>query len=49
MLADAYIFFLNRSRNCFPKQLHVYRIREVWQVDIYTAEPSIPDPVPREV
>jgi hypothetical protein len=41
---------LNRWKNCSSQLLNilVHRVRDVRQIEIQTAEPSVPDPSPSE-
>ncbi|PNF35371.1 hypothetical protein B7P43_G02578 [Cryptotermes secundus] len=47
LLADSHNI-LNRWKNYFSKLLNVYRVSDVRQTEIYTAEPLVPDPRPFE-
>jgi hypothetical protein len=40
---------LNRWKNYFSQLLNVYRVSDVRQMEIHTAEPLVPDPSPFEV
>jgi hypothetical protein len=40
---------LNRWRNYFSQLLNVHRVSDVRQIEIHTAEPSIPEPSPFEI
>jgi hypothetical protein len=40
---------LNRWKNYFSQLLNVHRSSDVRQIEIHTAEPSVPDPRPSEV
>jgi hypothetical protein len=33
----------------FSQLLNVHRVSDVWEIEIHTAEPSVPDPSPSEV
>jgi hypothetical protein len=48
MLADSYNI-LNRWKNYFSQLLNVHRVSDVRQMEIYTAEPLIPEPSPSQV
>jgi hypothetical protein len=48
LLADSHIIW-NRWKNYFPKLLNVHRASDVRQIEIYIAEPLVPDPSPPEV
>jgi hypothetical protein len=47
-LADSHNI-LNRWKNYFSQLLNVYRVSYVRKIEIHTAEPLIPDPMPFEV
>jgi hypothetical protein len=40
---------LNRWKNYFSQLLNVPRVSDVRQIEIFTAEPPVPDPSPFEV
>jgi hypothetical protein len=44
LLADSHI--LNRWKNYFSKLFNVHRVSEVRQIEIYTAEPLVSEPIP---
>jgi hypothetical protein len=48
LLADSHNI-LNRWKNYFSQLLNVYRVSDVRQIEIHTAEPLAPDPSPLEV
>jgi hypothetical protein len=39
----------NRWKNYFSQLLNVHRVSDIWQIEIHTAEPLVPDPNPLEV
>jgi hypothetical protein len=48
LLADSHNI-LNRWKNCFSQLLNVHRASAVKQIEIHTAQLSVPDPSPFEV
>jgi hypothetical protein len=48
LLADSHNI-LNRWKNYFSQLLNVHRFSDVRQIEMYTAEPSVPDPSAFEV
>jgi hypothetical protein len=48
LLADSHNI-LSRWKNYFPQLLNVHGISDVRQIEIYSAEPLVPDPSPCEV
>jgi hypothetical protein len=46
LLADSHI--LSKRKNYFPQLLNVYRVSDVRQLEIHTAEQSVLDPTPLE-
>jgi hypothetical protein len=47
LLADSHNI-LNRWRNYFSHLMNIHRVSNVRQIEIHTAEPSVPDPSPSE-
>jgi hypothetical protein len=47
LLADSHNI-LNRWKNYFSQSLNVHKFSDVRQIEIHTAEPSVPDPSPFE-
>jgi hypothetical protein len=47
LLADSHNI-LNRWKNYFSQLLNVYRLSDVRQIEIHTAEPLVRDPIPFE-
>jgi hypothetical protein len=45
LLADSHNI-LNRWMNYFSQLLYVHRVSDVRQIEIHTAEPSVPEPGP---
>jgi hypothetical protein len=43
LLADSH-YILSRCKNYFSLLLNVHRVSDVRQIEIYTAEPLLPDP-----
>jgi hypothetical protein len=48
LLADAHNI-LNRWKNCFSELLIEYSVSDVRQIEVYVAEPLVPDPSRLEV
>jgi hypothetical protein len=48
LLADSHNI-LNRWKNCYSLLLNVHSVSDVRQIEIHTAEPTVPDPGPSEV
>jgi hypothetical protein len=48
LLVDSYNI-LNRWNNFFSKLLVLHRVSDVRQMELHTAEPLVPDPIPFEV
>jgi hypothetical protein len=45
LLADSHNIF-NRWKNYFSQLLNAHSVSDVWQIEMYTLRPLIPDPTP---